>query len=320
MKHQLIALINKEINFGLGVNALAQMSLGLGHQIHGCPDIKIFFGATQQVRQFKQLAAKKAESGSTLYSAFPHTMQGGNTTALWEGILTTPEEKLTYFASCVVTEEIDPEISSLLESCFKLKNYTPYESETETTLIPTSPGINENTAKIDRKTNSLINPKAPLTDALHALVKANLDVGRKTPYDALHLLTIGGLTHLSFNTHPILKSESANKHVTMAQAVEDTKAHPNIISKTEYNSLKQPLVTVAFGPKEEVEASILKKNTRVFDANIEKELVPVNTQNNPENKMLLATTHLTTFKPSLTKEESRDDTLTKTPSSLKYNT
>lgn len=262
-----IALLNKDIGAGLAVNALAQMSLGLGHRLQGYPDVHVFWGTTEQVRQFRTIAnaITPMHPDTSVYSDFPHTMQGGDTTSLLDGVINTPEADTTYFASCMVAPEIHPSIENLTRTCLQLNDYQPYVSQQAASLLPAGPGIEKEDGHM--KTTTLIN-KLPLAQTLNQVVLANLDVGKKAPYDALHILRIGGLQGISFNTHPVLRPDSSAKHKSMADSATKTS---EIWTSTHSNAKKEPLVTVTFGTRYAVETVISRKVTRAFDVNLDKE-------------------------------------------------
>ena len=262
-----IALLNKDIGAGLAVNALAQMSLGLGHRLQGYPDVHVFWGSAEQVREFRTIAnaITPMHPDVSVYSDFPHTMQGGDTTSLLDGVINTPEEDTTYFASCMVAPEIHPLIENLTRTCLQLNEYQPYISQQAAFLLPAGPGIEKEDGHM--KTTTLIN-KFPLAQTLNHVVLANLDVGKKAPYDALHILRIGGLQGISFNTHPVLRPESIAKHKSMAESAAKTSG---IWTSTHSNAKKEPLVTVTFGTRDTVEAVISRKVTRAFDVSLDKE-------------------------------------------------
>lgn len=258
-----IAVLNKDIKPGLAVNALAQMALGLGHRFaKGYPDICIYWGSTANVRVFRAMVA----ASKNMYSDFPHTMQGGNTSSLLEGIESTPEEDITYYAACYVADEIEPNIQALLnEQMDQLANYTAFISTELTTLLP--PGDHTHPPKEDtKKTTTMVNAKQPLAATINSIVLANIDAGRIIPYNQLNLLRIGRLQGVSFNTHPILKADNPAKHIAMTQKAQEEKGL-YVVSRAIDD--KQPLVTVTFGERDLVESTILKKLTRMFEPSVE---------------------------------------------------
>lgn len=260
-----IAVLNKDIKPGLAVNALAQMALGLGHRFaEGYPDIYVYWGSTAGVRAFRATAAASEE----LYSDFPHTMQGGNTHSLIDGIEKTPEEDIIYYASCYVADSIDPKLQALLDKeMVQLENYQAYFSNTSVKLRPSgedSPLPKEDT----KKTTTMVNAKLSLAKTINDIVLANIEAGRKIPYNELNLMRIGRLQGVSFNTHPILKADNPNKHVAMTQNAKNEK-RLYVVSRISDDKDTQPLVTVTFGEKELVESVISKKMTRIFEPTVQ---------------------------------------------------
>jgi len=258
-----IAILNKDIKPGLAVNALAQMALGLGHRFEtGYPDVEIYWADTANVRAFRTIVAESAK----VYSDFPHTMKGGNTFSLLENIQSTPEEEITYYASCYLADELDPNISQLLnENTVQLKGYTPFISTQPTNLLPEGEHL-PLPEKDTKKTTTMVNGKYPLAQTINELVLANIESGRTIPYSQLNLLRVGGLQGVSFNTHPILKADSPAKHISMTKSAHQAKG---LYVASRVIDEKNPLVTVTFGDIEAVEGVILKKQTRVFEPVVE---------------------------------------------------
>ena len=271
---KLIAILNREIRSGMAINGLAQMSLGLGHRVkEGMPSVNIFLGTSEQVKEFKRIASAitQRQPTSTIYSAFPLTMEGGDMEALKDRVINTPEEEVVYCGSCFLAPEIDHRFEALLSECLQFANYQPYISDTSVELSPEQDGLNDK-ADGHKKTTTLINHKLPLAQTLNSIVLANLKVGGLASYDDLHLLTLGPLTHISYNTHPILQPKDPAKHKQMAN---NAATSNKLVSATESDATGQPLVTVTFGGREDVESVILKAQTRVFSMEFSKEgLVP----------------------------------------------
>lgn len=255
-----------EITSGNALNALAQMTLGLGHRLSAAPDVDIYFGEKDQVRAFRILVLRLAQENpdSVVYSDFPHTMKGGDTGAIIDRVASTAESEIIYFGACIVCEELDPRLNAILQNCLQLKNYQPYKSESRAHLLPHIPKDPNSDLVTNMKTSTVIN-KFPLAKTINAIVLANLDVGKKTPFVMLRLIQEHRLTGISWHTHPILKSESSAKHKGMAEEADSSEG---LYSSTLYESDGQPLVTVTFGPKEKMEAIFTKKKTRVYNSEI----------------------------------------------------
>lgn len=263
----------EEITSGNALNALAQMTLGLGHRLSAAPDVDIYFGEKEQVRAFRMLAATITEEmpESTIYSDFPHTMKGGDTGAIIDRVASTPESDITYFGACIVCEELDPRFSLLLQNCFQLKDYRPFESMEDAKILPSKPNDPNSSFVTDMKTSTVIN-KFPLAKTINSIVLANLDVGKKTPFVMLRLIREHRLKGISWHTHPVLKSESSAKHKGM---IDEANGRDGLYTSTCYEGEGQPLVTVSFGPKDMVEGIFTKKKTRVYTSVLAEEgLVP----------------------------------------------
>lgn len=258
-----VAVLNKELKTGLAINGLAQMSLGLGHRVAGQPDVTIFWGTTAQVRAFRTLVSQRVSNATDLiYRDFPDTMEGGDTNALWERVTSTPEEKVTYVASCFVAEDIDSELRALIQGCSQLANYKPYVSNSAASFLEEKPGLERGPEEMIMKTMTMIN-KVSLDNAINQVVLANLETGRKAPYEDLNLLTGGRITYISYNTHPIVKADP-KKHAAMTAAAKK-------IDGLYTTNLGE--VTVVFGLRKLVDEVIIRKDTRIYNAELN--LIPV---------------------------------------------
>lgn len=259
-----MAVLNREIKSGLAVNALAQMALGLGHRFtEGFPDVDIYWGSADEVRAFRTQVA----GSRVIYSDFPHTMEGGDTTSLIDTIENTPEEKITYYGACLVAEEITTEVVGLLSNLSQLKNYQPYVNTKKAVIGPVGETTPVPTREEDtKKTTTLVNAKKPLATTINDIVLANIEAGRTIPYDQLHLLRIGRMQGVSFNTHPIVKADTPAKHTIMT-----SQAKTNKLVVIDRKDNTTPLVSVVFGERDEVEKVVTKKLTRMFDPAIELE-------------------------------------------------
>ena len=122
---KLIAIINLEIPLGKSLNALAHMTLGLGHRLKGTVDVNIFFGTGAQVREFRELSsiACKKNPDTAVFSDFPHTMSGGDTDKQLIIGQNTPESELKYYGSCYISNEVSQDLITLTKNCQQLKDY-----------------------------------------------------------------------------------------------------------------------------------------------------------------------------------------------------
>lgn len=255
-------ILNQEVELKRVMNALSQMSFGLGHRLEGYPDINIVFGTNEQVRAFRSIASKLAKENPTLVASndFPHTMVGRSTDDLLNNVVNTPEKELTYFGACFMAEQMNDDIQKIVQSCSHLKTYVPFASQDKSTLLPPP---EEETKKPEepKKITMLIASKTSLADILNNAVLAALNVGKNTPYSEQYLLNIGKeengsyqLTNISFHSNIILKADPA-KFKEMSQAAEKSS---DLISKL------NPSVAVVFGNEKIVESVITKNNTRLF--------------------------------------------------------
>ena len=97
-----------------------------------------------------------------VYSDFPHTMQGGDTASLMDAVISTPEEDVIYFASCIVAQKIDQRLVDLSKSCLQWKGYQSYLSENNASLLPKEKNLDVEKYIQNLKTTTLINKKSPL--------------------------------------------------------------------------------------------------------------------------------------------------------------
>ncbi len=262
-----IAILNRETEFGKSMNALAHMSLGLGPWLQGIPDISIFFGNSNQVREFRELAAtlNKEQESQTIFSDFINTMSGGNTDEQLAITANTSTAELTYYASCFTGETLDSKLATLTESCSQLTDYVSHSSHHKANLK--NPHQSETPSILDRKISMLINSKLPVAQTINAVVIASLAVGNKVGYSKLRLLNFAdkdGVHHANISHHPfvILKPENPAKHSSMA---ENARLGAGLVSETIRNANHQPMVTVVFGSRREIEEVILRKQTRLFN-------------------------------------------------------
>lgn len=122
LTHKLVAIVNKDIPTGVGMNALAHMSIGLGAELgkenlrldnyqdkegNVYPNISqipfiILRGKSQEIRKI-MLAAKELELH---HGIFIHTMTGGGYQEQLDNTAQTPEEQLTYYG-CVLYGPIE---------------------------------------------------------------------------------------------------------------------------------------------------------------------------------------------------------------------
>ena len=274
-------MLNKDIPMPRLMNALAQMSYGLGHRLEGEPDINIFFGSTDQIRQFRTRASKLAGERPELILSndFPHTMIGASNTALLEKVVSTPETQVIYYGASFLAENLDEELATLTQSCSRLAGYVPHTSTSKSKLLP-APKIDKQEPPVTPKKITMLLNKFPLAEILNQAVLANLMVANKAPYNDQYLLNIGStekggyrLSNISFHSNVIVKSD-LTKHTHMAKCAEITK---NLFFATIKTKGEAPLVTVVFGDLSIVETVIKKTDTRLFGDTLgQKSLVPVN--------------------------------------------
>lgn len=120
--HKLVAVLNKDLPSGVVLNALAQMSLGLGAHLtpsvlhldtyqdkdgNTYPNISqmpfiILRGKSGEIRK----TVKAAKEAGITHSVFLNTMTGGTYKEQLANTLATPEEQLIYYG-CVLFGPFD---------------------------------------------------------------------------------------------------------------------------------------------------------------------------------------------------------------------
>ncbi|KAB2835489.1 MAG: DUF2000 domain-containing protein [Caedimonadaceae bacterium] len=114
-ENKLVALVNKDIDVGVAMNAIAHMTLGLGNAVDRkllqldsytdqndnlYPNISkmpfiVLRGKSNEIRK----AVQAARESSMHYGAFIHTMTGGSYVEQIENTRNTPEDSLLYYGA-----------------------------------------------------------------------------------------------------------------------------------------------------------------------------------------------------------------------------
>jgi hypothetical protein len=114
-ENKLVALVNKEIETGVAMNAIAHMTIGLGTQLNNerlrlndykdkegnvYPNISqmpfmILRGKSSEIRK----AVGQAKEEKMLFGVFTDTMTGGTYQEQLDNTLQTPAEKLIYYGA-----------------------------------------------------------------------------------------------------------------------------------------------------------------------------------------------------------------------------
>lgn len=273
---QFIAVLNKELEKpGLALNALAQMSLGLGHRLTGVPSISVYFGDSNFVREFRQLAknsVEKATPNSAIYRDFPKNMEGGNMVELWEKIATTFERDNIYCAACYLSSSIPNQMLDLLRGAQQLTNYVPYDSRDEV-IISELQSAHNRCEEGTLKTTTVLSKSAPLADIVNSLVIVNLQVGKNVNYDDLNLLNFGSedynLTYISANSHPIVSVDPKKLPII----VNNARNNLELTSNSQVDKQNTLAVMCVVGPRKDVESVVPKKETRAYSKAFD-DLVP----------------------------------------------
>ena len=114
-ENKLVALVNKDIDVGVAMNAVAHMAIGFGAQLNNeilhlndykdkegniYPNISqmpfmILRGKSNEIRK----AVQGSKEHTVQYSVFTNTMTGGTYTEQLENTRQTPEEQLVYYGA-----------------------------------------------------------------------------------------------------------------------------------------------------------------------------------------------------------------------------
>ncbi len=114
-ENKLVAMVNKDIEVGVAMNAIAHMTLGLGAQLNSellrlndykdkdgniYPNISqipfiILRGKSGEIRK----AVNNAKEQNVKFGVFTNTMTGGTYQEQLANTLTTPEEELIYYSA-----------------------------------------------------------------------------------------------------------------------------------------------------------------------------------------------------------------------------
>ena len=114
-ENKLVALVNKEIEVGVAMNAIAHMTIGLGAQLDQeslrlndykdkdgniYPNISqmpfmILRGKSSEIRK----AVGQAKEHHLKFGVFTHTMTGGTYQEQLDNTLQTPEDQLIYYGA-----------------------------------------------------------------------------------------------------------------------------------------------------------------------------------------------------------------------------
>lgn len=114
-ENKLVALVNKDIDVGVAMNAIAHMTIGLGAQLDNdilrlndyqdkdgniYPNISqmpfmILRGKSSEIRK----AMGQAKEEKMQFSVFTNTMTGGSYQEQLDNTLQTPEEQLVYYGA-----------------------------------------------------------------------------------------------------------------------------------------------------------------------------------------------------------------------------
>lgn len=293
--NKLLLLLNKEVQLGKVLNAIAHMALGMGHKFpHGkMPSIDVRFSSSEGVYVFRQLAYKfSQENKNTVFSDFTHTMTEGTADDQLLRTSKTQEKELTYFgvSICGDAEKLNL-ITSIFEDspCYILKNYLEFNSNPEIATFDfnNSEFLFKEEVIPPQKVSIVLNNKMQLSELLNPMIMSCLEIGRKANLNSLRLLNFidkDGNIHpnISYHPFPILLPKNPTKQLALAtEAVKlDT-----IVTSSIYNESKQLATVCIFGKQDEVELLADRKNFSLWKKELTEEDLCI-VKESLESKML----------------------------------
>jgi hypothetical protein len=271
---KLFAILNKELPLGKTLNALAHLSLGLGHRISkGTPSIDVYFGDSSQVRQFRRLSQAMAVQypQEVVATDFTDTMTVDTAIEQLKRTKETPESSLTYFAASVIApDSYLADITEFLTGCLQVNGYKS-SAEVDAIIIAAPLDVVLPEIAPDYKASMVLNKKMPLPQIINPLVAASLAVGRSADLTSLHLLQFidaddNNHHSISYHPYPIVTASKPAKHLEMAKNADENN---HVVANTQRGSDQAPIVTVVFGPKAQVDAVVTRKETSLYKAELD---------------------------------------------------
>lgn len=261
-----VAVLSKRIPLGRSLNALAHMSIGLGHRVHGKPDIAVYFAEPEEVRKFNALSRRFEK---LIKSDFTDTMTGDTAVEQLEKTKAKRTEELEYYASCGLFEDNLPrEVLRLLENCQQLQGYTAVKGDAGMKILDEQ-RVDHPAQVPDRKLCMVVNKKQPPEQLLNAAVATCLQVGAGANLADLRLLNFVDASRadhsgISFYGFPVLTAKSPAKLAAMIAADKQ-----NLVAASSADML------TVFGETAAVDALIPRKETSMLQLELdEKALEP----------------------------------------------
>ncbi len=268
----LISFINPQIPFGKALNALAHISVGIGHWIpegHK-PSILVYFAEEQTIRSFRRASHKirSAHPEKTRCADFINTMTIGPSDNCLKVTMETPGSELVYFAASLCTDEelLTPEI---FELCSQSKKAAEVLNQDPFSFRP-SEELPDYRTIATKKMALVIDRTTPLPEALRATVQAGIAIGSQSSLSDLKLLPYrdgDGELHscISYHPFPILSARPQSKLQELAKQVEaDPKIKKTVIPSQEGSALGVCL----FGDEEAVNAHTRQKFISLWTAEL----------------------------------------------------
>ncbi len=282
MIYTLVAVLNKQIPYGKALNALAHITVGLGHRINGMPNIAVYFANRENVYDFRQHIKSLSET-SIITSDFTHTMTEETAVEQLARTAQTPENELEYYVVCALLPTTTfRENISLFDGCQQLVDYENSQEDHEVDILPPqeSSAIDETDYKL-----AMVIGKQKKATLLNPLIHSCLYLGREANFSQLRLLNYrdangNGHENISFHPFPILTPKNATKHKAMADAIENSKTVGSVVGHTimtlieekqkgKIITVESPVVSVVFGETLAVDGVISRKDTSLFREELE---------------------------------------------------
>ncbi len=255
------AVLNKDIPLGKSLNALAHISLGIGHRLDATPGINIHFGSSEQVKKFRGIIHTLK---NPLCSDFTDTMTGETAREQLEKTFKRKTDDLVYYASCGIVPQSSLHLfNEVFGECSQVNGYKSFTTDDHVSIKPFLE-IKLPEKAPDMKASMLIKKGISLGEQLNLVVISCLEVGRKANLNDLHLLDFvdaDGISHpyISYHPFPILNPTNVTKH----KAMEEASHRDDLAYHSSFNE-KNPLISVVFGNKDKVDAVFQKKQTSLY--------------------------------------------------------
>lgn len=203
MKSKLLVVLNNEITpFGMVMNAIGHMMVGVGPRVpvDKFPQIAVYSAPGRLVRRFRTEAAKLQDTltlANCVFSDFAHTTTEGSAKDHETQTRAIKEENINYFAASICAKEDRlSELDTLLHSggfakliySASLSLADDAQSEFEFSDPITYPEIADFVENdLEKKFSIVLSPKLSVPDSIYHLIKACIAMGNKAERASLRL-------------------------------------------------------------------------------------------------------------------------------------